>query len=946
MKRSFFNLLISVLLIVTLAACNRQTTPTIDLAGEWRFAIDSLDQGIAEKWFGQPLADQITLPGSMTSNGKGDEISLHTPWTGQIVDSSFFQKPEYAQFRQPGNLKIPFWLQPVKYYKGAAWYQKEVIIPENWGGNFIGLFLERCHWESRLWVDGTEAGMQNSLGTPHRYDLTNLLTPGKHRLTLCIDNRVKTIDPGINSHSISDHTQTNWNGVVGQMYLESRPLVHLRDLQVVPDIHKKELTARIRVDNRSGKPVKISLKLQAAGPTSPESQRREFELAAGLNILRMHYPMGNDVKYWDEFHPEMYSLTAILNDLDSQTADTWQTTFGMREITVSGKQILVNGRPVFLRGTLECAIFPKTGYPPTEVADWLRIFQICRAHGLNHMRFHSWCPPRAAFEAADQTGFYLQVECSSWANQSTTLGDGKPFDQYLYEESERMVEAYGNHPSFCMLAYGNEPRGRNQVSFLAGFVNFWKEKDNRRIYTSAAGWPLIPENEYLSTPEPRIQGWGQELKSSLNGEPPRTDYDWSDFNTKYPQPVVSHEIGQWCVYPNFKEIAKYDGVVRAKNFELFRETLTDHGLAQLADSFLLASGKLQALCYKADIEAALRTKDFAGFQLLDLHDFPGQGTALVGVLDAFWEEKGYITPAEYRRFCNATVPLARLKKLIFTNNETFDAAIEVAHYGENPLIACTPEWKVTTPSGQIIQQGKLPPTNIPLGNTRLGNITFPLAPVSAAQKLVLEVKVDSFLNSWECWVYPALKEPVANAGNLRIVQELDTPTLHFLQEGGNVLLNLKSGSLKPEMGGDVKTGFSSIFWNTAWTRGQAPHTLGILCNPNHPALAEFPTEYHSNYQWWDAMSHSGAINLSSFPSEIKPIVRIIDDWVTNRPLALLLEARVGNGKILISGADLTSDVENRPEAQQLLFSLKKYMTGNNFNPETEISEALLVSAFL
>lgn len=946
MKRSFFNLLISVLLIVTLAACNRQTTPTIDLAGEWRFAIDSLDQGIAEKWFGQPLADQITLPGSMTSNGKGDEISLHTPWTGQIVDSSFFQKPEYAQFRQPGNLKIPFWLQPVKYYKGAAWYQKEVIIPENWGGNFIGLFLERCHWESRLWVDGTEAGMQNSLGTPHRYDLTNLLTPGKHRLTLCIDNRVKTIDPGINSHSISDHTQTNWNGVVGQMYLESRPLVHLRDLQVVPDIHKKELTARIRVDNRSGKPVKISLKLQAAGPTSPESQRREFELAAGLNILRMHYPMGNDVKYWDEFHPEMYSLTAILNDLDSQTADTWQTTFGMREITVSGKQILVNGRPVFLRGTLECAIFPKTGYPPTEVADWLRIFQICRAHGLNHMRFHSWCPPRAAFEAADQTGFYLQVECSSWANQSTTLGDGKPFDQYLYEESERMVEAYGNHPSFCMLAYGNEPRGRNQVSFLAGFVNFWKEKDNRRIYTSAAGWPLIPENEYLSTPEPRIQGWGQELKSILNGEPPRTDYDWSDFNTKYPQPVVSHEIGQWCVYPNFKEIAKYDGVVRAKNFELFRETLTDHGLAQLADSFLLASGKLQALCYKADIEAALRTKDFAGFQLLDLHDFPGQGTALVGVLDAFWEEKGYITPAEYRRFCNATVPLARLKKLIFTNNETFDAAIEVAHYGENPLIACIPEWKVTTPSGQIIQQGKLPPTNIPLGNTHLGNIAFPLAPVSAAQKLVLEVKVDSFLNSWECWVYPALKEPVANAGNLRIVQELDAPTLHFLQEGGNVLLNLKPGSLKPEMGGDVKIGFSSIFWNTAWTRGQAPHTLGILCNPSHPALAEFPTEYHSNYQWWDTMSHSGAINLSSFPSEIKPIVRIIDDWVTNRPLALLLEARMGNGKILISGADLTSDVENRPEAQQLLFSLKKYITGNNFNPETEISEVLLVSAFL
>ena len=926
------------MLILTLIACSKQAEKQIDLSGTWQFAADPADKGVTEGWFNKNLSDSLTLPGSMTSNGKGDEITLTTPWTGQIVDSSYYKNPEYAKYREPGNIKIPFWLQPTKYYKGAAWYQKEVTISTAWNGMAPELFLERCHWESRLWVDNKEVGMRNSLGTPHRYDLTGILTPGKHRLTLCVDNRVKEIDPGLNSHSISDHTQTNWNGVVGKLYLEARPAVNIKNIQVYPDIIAKKFKAKIRVTNLTQIPVIAILKLNVSGAGTPESHSHNFTLAAGESILTMEYPMGNEVKLWSEFHPDIYKLTATLNVKNSEITDTFQTTFGMREFKAIGKQLMINGKPTFMRGTLECAIFPKTGYPATDLTEWLRIFNVCSAHGLNHIRFHSWCPPEAAFRAADQTGFYLHVECSSWANGSTTIGDGKPFDKYLYEESERMVETYGNHPSFCMMVYGNEPAGKDQVQFLTDFVNYWKKKDSRRIYTSGGGWPALPVNDYLSSPAPRIQGWGQELRSVINGEAPRTDYDWLSIISKFLQPVVSHEIGQWCVYPDFKEIAKYDGVMRARNFEIFRETLQEHGMAQLADSFLLASGKLQALCYKADIEAALRTKDFGGFQLLDLHDFPGQGSALVGVLNAFWGEKGYISPAEYKRFCNSTVPLARLKKCIFTNNETFEAAVEVAHFGDLPIKNCTPEWKIINKAGQIIQTGKLPSIDIPLGNGfKLGNISVPLSALSEPEKLTLIVYVDQFVNSWDFWVYPAKRMTVTGEEKIRIVQQIDPKTTQFLVDGGTVLLNLKKGTLPKEMGGDIKIGFSSIFWNTAWTHGQAPQTLGILCNPHHPALAGFPTEYHSNWQWWDAMSHSGAINLGTFPSGIKPIVRVIDDWFTNRPLALIFEAKVGKGKILISGIDLTADLEKRPEARQLLFSLKKYMTGSKFLPETEVT---------
>jgi len=797
--------------------------------------------------------------------------------------------------------------------------------------------LERCHWESRIWIDSQEAGMRNSLGTPHIYDLTGKLSPGKHTLTVCVDNRTKEIDPGVNSHSISDHTQTNWNGIVGQLFLEARPVLNIGNIQVYPDIQNKKITAKITAKNPTGKTVKIKIILSIIGATHPANQLAYFDLAEGENNLTMEYPMGSEVKLWNEFHPAMYHLTAFLTNRETGQTDTAQTAFGMREFKAVGKQIQINGQPTFLRGTLECAIFPKTGYPPTSSAEWVRIFNICRAHGLNHIRFHSWCPPEAAFEAADRAGFYLQVECSSWCNQSTKLGDGKPFDKYLYEESQRMVEIYGNHPSFCMMAYGNEPGGRNHVQFLTDFVTFWKSKDNRRIYTSGAGWPNLEINDYLSTPVPRIQGWGEGVKSIINGKAPATDYDWSSKIAALSQPVVSHEIGQWCVYPNFKEIAKYKGVVRAKNFEIFQETLKEHGMEHLADSFLLSSGKLQAICYKAEIEAALRTPGLAGFQLLDLHDFPGQGTALVGVLDAFWDEKGYISPKEYSHFCNSTVPLARLKKCIFTNSEIFDASIEVAHYGETPLLSCTPEWKITDYTGKTVQSGKLAKTDIELGNCiSLGKISFPLSTIHTAEKLKLEIRVNSFSNNWDFWVYPVNKENIPDHEKIRIATTLDQSSQNLLEQGGSILLTLKKGTLKPEYGGNIAIGFSSIFWNTAWTKGQAPHTLGILCNPKHPALAEFPTEYHSNWQWWDAMNHSGAINLSCFPNEIKPIVRVIDDWFTNRPLALIFEAKVGNGKILVSGIDLTTAMDKRPEAQQLLFSLKKYMSGKKFNPAIKI----------
>lgn len=922
-------------LLLCILSCQKHQNEQIDLSGEWQFQMDPEDRGVNERWFEKDLSETILLPGSMAENGKGNDVTLQTKWTGGIMNSEWVKDPNYAPYVDSTNVRFPFWLQPEKEYVGAAWYRKKISIPTDWKNKTILLTLERPHWETTVWVNGTRVDMQNSLAAPHRFEISSFLQTGDNTLTICVDNRTKAIDVGENSHSISDHTQSNWNGIVGEISLKAAGKILFDHVEIFPNVADKTLKVKAAVYNllSDTKQIKISANARLKKNNKKvKGQTWEFSLSPRENEVEMIYNLGANAQLWDEFNPNVYELLLTLQA--GKETDALAVDFGLREFKVEGSRFVVNGRPVFLRGTLECAIFPLTGYPSMDIEYWKKIYRAIQAHGLNHVRFHSWCPPEVAFDAADEMGVYLQVECSSWANQSAQLGSGLPIDQYIWDESDRIVKNYGNHPSFVMMAYGNEPGGPKYKEFLTEFVSYWKEKDNRRVYTSAAGWPVLTVNDYHSISEPRIQRWAEELGSIINSEAPRTDYDWSQRIPKDGIPVVSHEIGQWCVYPNFREMEKYTGVMKPRNFEIFQESLQDHKMGHLADSFLLASGKLQALCYKADIEGALRTPGFAGFQLLDLHDFPGQGTALVGVLDPFWEEKGYISPEEYSRFCNTTVPLARLEKRIFTEGETMTANIEVAHFGEKPLQSISPKWQLAE-DGELIAEGMLDQQDIPIGNAiQLGKVTYRFENKDKPRKLNLKISMAKFENSWDIWVYPANQE--IEFADIKVVENMDRPTLDYLQNGGKVLLSLGKGKVTPEMGGNVEVGFSSIFWNTAWTGNQKPHTLGILCDPTHPALKNFPTEYHSNWQWWDAMSHADAILLDSLAANLTPIVRIIDDWVTNRNLGLIFEAQVGKGKVLVSGVDLVNDITSRREAKQLRFSLMQYMNSGDFHPKVNI----------
>lgn len=938
-KSRRFNCLIFILLSI-LSGCNtkeQEVRESISLAGEWGFIIDSLDQGIEKEWYNTLASETVRLPGSMAENGKGEEVSLATRWTGDIIDRSYFTDEKYEKYRQPGNIKIPFWLKPLKYYIGAAWYQKEVTIPDRWSGKRIVLHLERCHWESTLFVNGKKAGTQNSLSAPHEYDITGLLNTGKNLLSIRIDNRI-IIPVGVNSHSISDHTQSDWNGITGNISLNATSKVFIDDVKVFPDVANGSAKVIVSLKNTSGSEFNGRMTLKALSvngeDTGNQSARaQKVKIASDGQSLIISYRMRNP-QLWSEFNPVCYTMNVGLRQGKKGTIDQLSADFGMRDFRTKRTHFEINGTPVFLRGTTECCIFPLTGYPPSDVDSWMKVLRTCRDYGLNHVRFHSYCPPEAAFVAADRLGIYFHVEGPSWANQGSSIGGGGPLDQYIIDETTRIINEYGNHPSFCMLAYGNEPAGRSHREYLGKLIKYWKSIDDRRIYTSGGGWPIIPENDYNVTSEPRIQHWGEGLKSIINAGPPQTMFDYNDFISKFEVPTVGHEIGQWCVYPDFREIEKYSGILKPSNFEIFRETLAEKGMGDQAEDFLMASGKLQVLCYKADIEAALRTSGFGGFQMLQLHDFPGQGTALVGVLSPFFESKGYVMPEEFRMFCNETVPLARLKKMIWTGGETFEVRVEVTHYGLKPIMNAKILCRIIDSEGSVLKEETMTMDKINFGNNVIGVFARDLDEAKNARKLKFEISIPGtlFRNQWDIWVYP--EKIKIDTGKVCITDDILTAE-RSLGEGKPVLL-LNYGKLSDKGGAKVAIGFSSIFWNTAWTGNQAPHTLGILCDPEHPIFNDFPTEFHSNWQWWDPVTHSQAMILDGLPTELKPLIQTIDTWFENRKLALAFEARCGKGKLMVCSIDMNDSLDQRPVTKQLLNSMLKYMNSESFDPQMKV----------
>lgn len=904
MKKGLLYPLLSAALWMTASGLNAQTQE-VDLSGTWGFQTDFMDfrRGSLDVRYMHRLQDTIVLP-AITDDY---QIGWKSPYCH--IDR-LTRKYEYM---------------------GPAWYQREIAFPKEWAGKRIFMYFERTHWLSSIFVDTKEVSKLDYISVPHCHELTDFVKPGKtHLITLCIDNRYQ-YDTHKWNHAHTEFTQINWNGILGEMKLIAVDPVYVDDMQLYPDVTEKTVTARLQIRNYTGKPFEGTARFHITGDDG-YNLTRELSVNGKDSLVSFEgkIALGKDIQLWDEFHPNLYRVECKLLTSVGETnyEHEKEVTFGMREVAQGKNHVLVNGHPIHLRGTVENAVFPKTGYAPVDDASWERIFRILKDYGMNHMRFHSWCPPAAAFRMADKLGVYLQVELPMWGK------DGEPGEparwDFFRREQKAILKEYGNHPSFILYCNGNEISG--DFDFIEELTRYGREHDSRHLFSGSTARKRVASDQFYTTHQTTSGG------ATVYEGRPYTDWDICK-GTNIDVPVISHETGQRCVYPDYSIIAKFDGPVEARNLEKFRSQLEANGMGDQADDFFRASGAQTVFEYKDVIEAQLRTSTSAGFQLLSINDLPEQGYAPVGILDPFWDSKGLITPEEFRHFCSPTVPLLRFEKRVWNGGETFEAVAEVYNFSDRSLKNSKVSWQLLDEQGKTLRQGKLK-TQTFLCDTviRAGSFSCILPEGSEPQKLTVQLLVGKdYVNSWDIWVYPKTGQLMQSTADVLYTTTFDAVAKQQLQAGKKVVLLPNPKQVKGR-----RSSFHNHFWNPIMFKW-APMTLGWLIHDDSPVFDHFVTENHPDWQWWDILNYAKVIELQETPQALRPFIQTIDSYDSNRKLGIGFEARVGGGKLLVLALDTQKDMNKRPATCQLLESIDRYVKSEKFNPQVELDTAFIDS---
>ncbi|MDS0525841.1 beta-glucuronidase [Clostridium sp. SHJSY1] len=917
----------------------------IDLSGIWKFQLDEKKQGLKKL-----LNDTITLPGTTSNARKGKK--------NQSVEIGYLTD-EYK-------------------FEGHAWFSREIEVNYDIDNKNCFLYLERTRITT-IWINNIKVGTQNSLCTPHIYNITNYLLKGKNKIIILVDN---TDYPTKGGHLTSPDTQTNWNGITGKIELQIFNKTYIDDVQVYTDIRDKSVTIKAKVIGNDNGILSVS----AVSFNSKNKHRAEKKLIDfDSNDISVKYFLGDEALLWSEYEPNLYKLNLEII-IDGLSIDAKELIFGICEFKAAGDKFEVNGRKTFLRGKHDGLIFPITGFAPTNVDEWIDILKISKSYGINHYRFHTCCPPQAAFLAADILGVYMEPELPFWGT-ITDEGDenhNQAEQDFLIQEGYSILKSFGNHPSFVMMSLGNELWGSKDR--LNTILKNYKSFDNRHLYTQGSNnfqfTPVILENEDFFcgvrfSRERLIRGSYAMCDAPLGHvqtDEPSTlkDYDESIFPTAVENnkhtggdimeiqfgtgvksvkttasnnqlipsiPVVSHEIGQYATFPNFEEIKKYKGSLKAKNFETFKKRLEEKGLGHLAEKYFKASGKLAVSCYKEELEAAFRSRKLSGFQILDIQDFTGQGTALVGILDAFMDSKGLISPEEWRSFCSDAVLLARFCKFNYLEKENFSAHIELSYYSNIKLKNIKLLWKLKD-SMDIYEEGEAFVSNISDENyIDICDISFKMPKVEVMKKftLLLELEGTDIKKSYDLWVYP--ETIFIDKSGLNIFNELSEKAISLLDNGENVLLFPKLDNLINSIEGF----YASDFWcypmfrsiSESMNREVPIGTMGLLIDNTHPIFMDFLCEEYSTYQWWSIVSNSRSVILDRISEKLNPMVQTIDNFERNHKLGMLFECNVLNGKLLVCTCNFEKIVD-KPEGKQFLFSILNYASSAKFKPDVDI----------
>ena len=841
-------------------------------------------------------------------------------------------------------------------FEGRVTYERNINIPPEMAKMHLSLEMERTK-PSTLWIDGDSIGHINQLAAPHIYQLPKLKS-GTHHIKILIDNSDRSVPKGVQgSHAWTNATQTNWNGILGRFRILATPYLYIQHLQVYPNADDKTLKIKAQIFSDKAKKHTFTLQVSDKEGNQIKAVSITQDIVKGENTVEMSCTLDSQVQLWSEFHPTLYTAT-LLVETGKKTTDSISQTFGIRKFSTKGTQFTINGKKTFLRGTHDGCVFPLTGYAPTDVESWRRLFRIAKQYGINHYRFHSYTPTEAAFTAADEEGIYLHTELPFWGTIDKTTTE---LNDYLLNEAYTTLQYFGNHPSFVSMGLGNELWGDNEM--MGQWLDKFRTIDNRHLYNQGSNndlgyrGPKEGEDFYTTCRVGSGSNFQTNARTSfsfadedgggiLNALRPNTKANFQNVVKLCKVPIVSHETCQFQIYPDYKEIPKYTGVLYPYNHEIFRDRLKENNLTSQIDAFHDATGRWSIDCYKADMEYCLRTPGFGGFQLLDIKDYPGQGSALCGVLDAFMDSKGVVTPFDFSGWNAPVVPLVEMESFCWSTTDKFSADIVLCNYTEDNY--STPlTWTLYTVDSQgiktIFNKGEITAVKVLQGNvTKVGNISLSLTPLTHSTQLRLELQSGKYHNYYNLWAYKNSTddEKIKKLKDVKVYNSVNQELIKDLETGKSILLSPKHDTIEGQSVGGL---FTPDYWNYAMFktisennhRPISPGTLGMLMNPQHPLFSNFPTEGRSDWQWWSIALNSRPIILNQL-TDYLPIIQTVDNVERNHKLGILMEFNVGKGKLLLSSTNLDA-ISQYTEGKAYVNALKEYISSNDFNPQYTIT---------
>lgn len=931
---------------------------------------------------------QMDLPGTLDENGIGHRDVGANQWHPDAVLGN-----AAGEIDKDAPIATRFTRRHT--YEGEARISRKITVPD-YGTDRLFVLAERAR-ALRLLVDGEACAVfrQGTLSTPYIFELTGA-APGEHEFTFLSDNSY----PGMPKAAIcyssaaTDETQTNWNGILGECSMYTRPQNFIDSLRVYPRAVKKEEKNKaggyvldVCVELAPGakkvyKDAKIILQSEAlaageledthtlteiisySGEGLAEAGTDKEENPKTMEIWFRDLPLRENVKLWDEDEGNLYEMAVTLDngmsaeDKGGSTAEC-RTRFGIRSFGDNGSgRLALNGRAIFLRGEANCAEYPETGHPPMTIPEWKEMLLKYRSYGINFVRFHSHCEPEAAFAAADELGMLLQPELSHW-DPKDAFGTEESY-RYYRAELVDLLKTYANHPSFVMLTLGNElqaqDEGRERMREL---VRTAKRMDPTRLYANGSNAfygeeGCDPESDFYTSQSCKdvvIRGTFSGMRGYLNENYPSADrtYDeaMAEIRKEYQKPVFSFEVGQFEVLPDFEELESFHGISDPVNLKLIKKRVEERGLLPTWEKYVEATGELSRLAYREEIEAAMRTRELSGISLLGLQDFPGQGTALVGMMNSHLEPKPYdfARPERFREFFQECRILVKLPHYTYEAGERLIAEVEAANFGKRNIegVFC---WTLAGKKS-VSENGNCEPAEIKSKNTviatgedteiticrpgsytEVGSLDIPLDFVEKNTALTLKVRIGDSISAYPIWVYR--KTTPVCPENVYETRAFDVKTREILQNGGRVYLSPDAD--KESLPNSIKTQFTTDFWSVG-TFADQEGGMGQLIDTEHPIFKEFPTDFHTDWQWW-IMATKRAVIL---PHPMKTIITEMDSYAFLRPMAQMIEFRCLKGKVLLSTMELHKS-QQYPEVRALQASIYTYLSGENFEPAEEITE--------